>query len=72
MPNLSERLREIRAKHNVTQAKLSDESGIALRSLRYYESGERVPDGNVIIKLANYFNVSSDYLLGLSNNPERR
>ena len=72
MPNLSERLRELRAKHNVTQAKLSDNCDIALRSLRYYESGERIPDGNTIIKLCTYFNVSADYLLGLSDNPERR
>lgn len=35
-----------------------------------YEKGERMPDGNTLISLADYFNVSSDYLLGLSDNPE--
>ncbi len=37
-----------------------------------YEYGTRKPTSDIIIKLCNYFNVSADYLLGLSDDPTRR
>ena len=72
MPNLSERLIQLKTDNNLLQKDIAQGAGLALRTYQYYEKGERKPDSETIIKLANFFDVSSDYLLGLTDNPERR
>ena len=71
MPNLTERLNQLKTERNLLQKDIAKDTGLSLRSYQYYEKGERVPDTNILVKLCNYFNVSADYLLGLSDNPER-
>lgn len=71
MANLSERLQLLKTEKNLLQKEIAKAVNISLRSYQRYESGERKPDSDVLIKLSNYFNVSVDYLLGLSDNPER-
>ncbi len=60
------RLKELRG--NKSQQEVADKLQISRVSLGYYESGERKPDIEVLSKLSIYYKVTSDYLLGLSDN----
>lgn len=62
------RLRELRGNKNQTD--VAKEIGISRSALSYYESGERTPDINVLYSIAKYYNVTADYLLGLSDIPK--
>ena len=72
MINLSKRLKQLRNEKNLTQTNIAKDFGIALRTYQYYERGQRKPDSEAIIKMCEYFQVSADYLLGLSDIKERR
>lgn len=62
-----ERLRELRKEKGVTQQQLSKVINICDRVIGYYETDARFPkDSKILIKLADYFNVSVDYLIGRS------
>lgn len=64
----TERLKVLRAKKNMSQTALANELGINQgQVISFYETGSRTPDLEMLIKIANYFNVSTDYLLGLSD-----
>jgi len=67
MPDFAERLVSLRQSKNVLQRNIVEDTGIALRSLKYYEKGTNKPTSDVIVKLCHFFNISSDYLLGLSD-----
>ena len=67
MANLSERLIQLKTERNLFQKDIAKDTGLALRTYQYYERGQRKPDSDTIIKLCEYFQVSSDYLLGLSD-----
>ena len=54
------RLKELRS--NMSQKELSDATGINQKTLSNYEVGRTEPDIQTLIKIANYFNVSLDYL----------
>jgi len=64
MPTLSERLLELKAEQGLLQKDIARDVGLALRTYQYYESGKRKPDSDTLIKLADYFNVTLDYLTG--------
>jgi len=66
---LGERLRELRKQKNLTQDELAKLISTSRSSLTYWELGKRNPDFVTLKKLANYFNVSTDYLLGRTDNP---
>lgn len=57
------RLREVRIARNLTQQKLSDAVGLALRSYQCYEQGTREPPLDMLVKLADVLEVPTDYLL---------
>lgn len=59
------RLRALRG--SKSQIEVAKALNISRAALSYYESGERVPDINVLFSMAKYFNVSSDYLLGITD-----
>lgn len=66
-----DRLKELRLSKKLTQKELGDIFNISDRVIGYYESNNRFPkDQDTLINIANYFNVSVDYLLGKSSNPE--
>ena len=67
MKEFNERLKELRILKGLSQDALSKETGISTTAICYYETGQRVPNANVIITFAKYFDVSADYLLGLEN-----
>lgn len=64
---LSERLRILRQEKNVLQKDIANYLNISASAYGFYEQGKRTPDANIIKKLADYFNVSVDYLIGKSN-----
>lgn len=71
MGNFSERLYELRSEHGISQVQLAKEIGFSRSVLGYWEKGTKVPNANAIIALAKYFDVTSDYLLGLSDEERR-
>ncbi len=58
------RLRAMRMKHGLTQQKISELLGIALRTYQHYEEGNRSPSLDCLVKIADILNISTDYLLG--------
>lgn len=60
----SKRLKDLRKERNINQEQLAKEIGASRGSISFYEKGSRIPDISILDKLANYFNVSTDYLLG--------
>ena len=70
MSILSERILSLRKERGLKQEEVADQTGIGYRSYRRYEAGEREPNASTVVILADYFNVSADYLLGLTD--ERR
>ncbi len=60
----------LREKKNVSQVKLSIDLGLSQNSISRYENGIRQADYETLIKFADYFNVSVDYLLERTDNPK--
>ena len=60
-------LRILREKKGITQIKLSTELGISQELVSQYELGKSIPTIGNLLKIADYFNCSTDYLLGLTN-----
>jgi len=69
MANLDERLIQLKTERNVLQKDIAHGIGISLRSYQRYERGEREPTASILIALADYFDVSLDYLTGRTDNP---
>lgn len=69
MSIFSTKLKETRISNSITQKQLADFLSISERSYQNYEYGNREPNFDITIKLADYLNVSIDYLLGRTNNP---
>lgn len=64
------RLKELRRKRKLSQTKLAMELNMNQNSISRYETGEREADYKTMILLADYFDVSIDYLLGRTDNPD--
>ncbi|MGM9534056.1 MAG: helix-turn-helix domain-containing protein [Intestinibacter sp.] len=58
------RLAELRKENKITQRELANKLNISKSSLAMYETNKRQPTNDVLVKLADYFDVSVDYLLG--------
>lgn len=63
----AERLKELRIEKGLTQDKLAEETGLSQAALARWENGLRSPAAYALIILAKYFNVTTDYLLGISD-----
>lgn len=59
-----QKLKYLRLAINCTQAQMAELIGITVRGYRNYELGAREPELSILIKLADYFNVSLDELVG--------
>ena len=68
---LNERLIHLKESRQILQKNIAAQIGISLRSYQRYEYGEREPSLSVLIALADYFDVSLDYLVGRSDDPKR-
>lgn len=70
MPVIADRLKQLRHQKSVTQKAVAQYLGIAEVSLQRFEYGTSKPKLENLISLADYFNVSLDYLVGRTDNPE--
>lgn len=61
------RIRDLREDWDLRQIDLANAVGIDQRTLSNYETGKTNPDSFAIIKLADFFGVSADYLIGRTN-----
>lgn len=61
------RLKDLRKEKGITQLQLAMELNMSQNTISRYETGERQAGYDELIKIANYFNVSIDYLLGRSD-----
>ncbi|MCF6466389.1 helix-turn-helix domain-containing protein [Clostridium sp. Cult2] len=67
MSNFSDRLKELRIESGILQRELADYLKVSRVTITQYESGNRSPDDEIKKKIAKYFNVSLDYLMGVSD-----
>lgn len=63
-------LRKLRKERKLTQIGLQMRTGIEQSLLSKYETGERIPPTDVLMILADFYNVSIDYILCRTDNPE--
>ena len=66
---LNERLKKLRAEKNVTQQKVADVLGVTVGNVQKFEYGTARPKLDNVIKIADFFDVSLDYLVGRTDNP---
>ena len=64
--NFAKRLKSLREENNIKQVELAKSLKMTSATLSQYEKGIREPNNETLIKLAEYFDVSVDYLLGLT------
>ena len=64
------RLKALRIKKGISQLKLAIDLNMNQNSISRYENGQRQADYETLIKFADYFNVSIDYLLERTENPD--
>lgn len=62
----SKRLKQLRTERQVSQNELAMAISVSNRTISMYEQGNSEPNTDVLIKIAKYFNVSADYLIGLT------
>ena len=71
MSTFQERLRRLRVNRNIMAKSMADNLGISYRNYQRYERGEMDTPSSKLVALADFFNVSLDYLVGRSDNPQR-
>ena len=64
------RLKGLRKKKGISQLRLATDLNTTQNTISRYETGEREPGIDELIKIADYFNVSVDYLIGRTENPK--
>ena len=67
MNTFKDRLRELRIEKNLSRKQLALDLFVSERLISYWENGERECNFDMLVKIANYFGVSTDYLLGVVN-----
>ena len=70
MFNFGEHLKEMRISFNYTQKQVASNIGITERNYQRYEANDQRPSFDILISLADFYNVSLDYLVGRTRNPE--
>ncbi len=70
MRDFSEVLKDLRSERKISQKALGELLGITDRNIRFYENGSHRPDFDGLLILADYFQVSLDYLAGRTENRE--
>lgn len=67
--DMRNRLRELRKSRGLTQLALQMQTGIEQALISKFENGERIPPTDTLLKLADFYNVSIDYILYRTDNP---
>ncbi len=70
MINLGNILKTLRLKSNMTQAQLAQKLGLTKSVISAYETGLRLPSYDILIHIAEIYDVSTDYLLGIEHKQE--
>ena len=65
----AERIKLIRKNKKMTQREFADKFNISSGTIAMWETGKREPDFKTLCKIADYFNCTTDYLLGRTNDP---
>ncbi|MBQ2668541.1 MAG: helix-turn-helix transcriptional regulator [Clostridia bacterium] len=65
------RIRDLREDADLTQQRVADAIGITQRKYSYIETGQQQVTDEILIKLANLYQVSIDYILRQTDNPKR-
>lgn len=68
--NFAERIKELRTEKGLKQTDLAEAFGITSRQYQNYEYGKQTPDFKTLELIADYFNVSVDFLMGRTNRRE--
>lgn len=68
---IGDRLKKLRQQKKLTQTEFANKIGISRGTYAHYEINKRQPDYETLIKIASFFNVSTDFLLGVTDNPQR-
>ncbi|MEZ7173625.1 helix-turn-helix domain-containing protein [Sporosarcina sp. OR05] len=66
---LGKRMKSLREKDDLKQNHVANKLGVSPYQLSRYESGKTKPDPDMIASIASFYNVTTDYLLGRSDNP---
>ena len=69
--SFSERIIQLKNERKLLQKDIASSIGLSLRAYQYYEKGQKEPTLFVLLRLADYFDVSLDYLVGRSDDPAR-
>lgn len=69
MATFPERLQELKIKRHVMQKDVAAAIGVPLRTYQRYEYGEREPQLSTLIRIADFYGVSLDYLAGRTDTP---
>ncbi|RKI67370.1 XRE family transcriptional regulator [bacterium 1xD42-67] len=72
MAKFCERIRELRIERGLKQREMAEQFGLAVNSYQAYEYATRYPEFPGLIAIADFFDVSLDYLVGRSDVRERR
>ena len=70
MSIFSERLKTLRLENNISQAKMAEMLGISPRQYQNQEYGKNAPSLDLLLTISHTFEVSLDYLAGISDNPK--
>jgi transcriptional regulator with XRE-family HTH domain len=64
--DIGSRIKELRNSMHISQQELADKLGVDRSTIGKYETNTRIPEVKMLIQLAKFFDVSTDFLLGLS------
>ena len=67
MQIMAERIKALRNEKGIGQNFLAKEMGVSNASISYWENAKQEPSAQAIYKMARYFSVSADYLLGITD-----
>ena len=64
--NFGDKLKSLRTAQEMTQQQLGERIGVAKSIVSYYESGDRYPSYDVLVRIAHVFHTTTDYLLDIA------
>ncbi len=67
---IGEIIKKLRKEKNITQEQLGAAVGVSKMAISYFEKGRKAPGRETLEKIADFFNTTTDYLLGRSDDPE--
>ena len=67
MQEMAKRIKALRLEKGVDQNTFAKEINVSNASISYWENAKQIPSAEVIFKIAEYFGVSADYLLGIND-----